>query len=238
MVGIILAGGHGNRLKQSFNDSCCKPLVKIKDKMLIEFSLRTLIELEVKEACIVIGRDGDSIQNIIGNSYKGLKISYVRQEDADGPANALTLALDYVKHDGVILLLADEIFTGFRAESMKSHILNSEYDFYCGFTYEDNAEKIRGNYSVETDEHFHILTCTEKPETVTNNLKGTGFCIFNRNALNILKQAASPVYDLCDYINLLIERHQKGLAVHVAEKEFNINTFDDLKEVCCFLDKG
>ena len=79
MVGIILAGGNGNRLKNSFDDNCCKPLVKIEEKALIEFSLEALIDLQIRNVCIVVGDESNLIQAAIGSDYKGLNISYIQQ---------------------------------------------------------------------------------------------------------------------------------------------------------------
>ncbi len=236
MVGIILAGGNGNRLKQSFDDSCCKPLVKIKEKALIEFSLDILIDLQIKNICIVVGDESDLIQAEIGSDYKGLNISYVKQNESDGLIGALSLALKDLKDEDIILQLADEVFVDFKSEITKKHIENPEYDFYCGFTYEDDYEKIKSNYSVEIDQNLQIVRCIEKPSTLINNLKGTGFCIFRHKALNILKKPnySSTCDNLCDYINLLTTQNLKGLAFCIATKEFNINTFDDLSEACVF----
>ena len=232
MVGIVLAGGNGNRLKQSFDNECCKPLVKIKEKMLIEFSLEALIDLHIKDVYIVIGNDGERIKSAIGNSYKGLNISYVYQVKSDSLIDALVSALDKVNSDSAVTLLADEIFIGFKSQDIRNYIQDPDFDFYCGFTYENDPEKIKRNYSIETDEDFNIIRCTEKPSLVINNLKGTGFCIFSNDALSLLKLSynAQSARELCDFINLLVDQNCKGLAVCVAEKEFNINTYEDLKE--------
>lgn len=237
MVGMILAGGSGNRLKHSFNGSCCKPLVKIKEKALIEFSLENLIDLQIKEVWIVVGSESDLIQAEIGSDYKGLNISYVKQNETDGLIGALSLALKKVKDEDILLQLADEIFTGFNTKTIKQHINKFKYDFYCGFTYENDDKKIKANYSIDVDEYFNIIKCTEKPEAVINNLKGTGFCIFNSRSLNLLKTTnnSKSVQDLCDFINLLLLKNYCGLAVCIAEKEFNINTFEDLKEAIDYL---
>ena len=57
MIGVILAAGDGKRLKKSSSEDSCKPLIKIKGKRLIEYSLDNLIELDVEKAFIVVGKD-------------------------------------------------------------------------------------------------------------------------------------------------------------------------------------
>lgn len=236
MVGVILAAGDGRRLKESSKDECCKPLIKINGKRLIEYALDNLLELEIGQVYIVVGKEGDLIKNTLGNEYKGLKILYVVQTQQKGLINAFTQAVNVIGYDKtVVLQLSDEIFTDLQVEHIKASIKSKQYDFYCGITYEDDAEKIKNNFSVETDADGVITECVEKPVKIINNIKGTGFCIFGSEVLQILNDKndleIDSLYDLCDYINYLVETNKKGLALHIAEKEFNINTFSNLLEV-------
>lgn len=235
MIGIILAAGDGTRLKNSTGEECCKVLQKVNNTHLIEFALNNLIALNVTNVLIVVGKYGDLIKRVIGDLYKGLKITYVRQLHQIGLSNAFVQALKHMRDmDDVILQLADEIFVDFKSEDIKTLIKVGEYDFYCGVTYETNREKIKANYSVETDENLLIKKCTEKPTVVENNIKGTGFCIFKSEALQYLKnkyiETDNIPNDLCDYMNCLVAEGEKGSVFCLAEKEFNINTVSDLAE--------
>lgn len=240
MVGVILAAGNGVRLKKSTGEDGCKALKKINDIYLIEFALNNLIELNVSKVIIVVGKYGELIKNVIGYEYKGLKVAYACQPYQKGLINAFVQTVDMIGNDeDVVLQLADEIFIDLKAEAIKAHICEMVFDFYCGITYENNPEKIKNNFSIETDENSIIKKCTEKPLVVTNNIKGTGFCIFKQNALQLLKNTydenANTPNDLCDYLNCLIAENKKGLAFCLAEKEFNVNTLSDLEEVKAFL---
>lgn len=235
MIGIILAAGDGTRLKDSTGEECCKVLQKVNNTYLIEFALNNLTALNVTNALVVIGKYGASIKRVIGDEYKGIKITYVRQPHQIGLGNAFVQALKKMQNaDNVILQLADEIFVDFKSENVKELLNVNEYDFYCGVTYETNREKIKANYSVDTDENLIIKKCTEKPTVVENDLKGTGFCIFKSEALQYLKnrynESDNIPKDLCDYMNFLVAEGRRGLAFCVAEKEFNINTVSDLAE--------
>lgn len=235
MVGIVLAAGDGTRLKNNTGEECCKVLQKVNNTQLLEFALNNLIALNVTNALVVVGKYEDLIKNVIGDEYKGLKITYVHQPHQIGLGNAFVQALKHMSSaDDVILQLADEIFVDFKSELVKKLINADEYDFYCGVTYETNVEKIKANYSVETDENLIIKKCTEKPTVVENNIKGTGFCIFKSEALQYLKKTYNEIdnapSDLCDYMNCLVAEGRKGLAFCLAEREFNINTVSDLAE--------
>lgn len=236
MVGVILAAGDGRRLKEGVKEACCKPLIKVKEKRLIEYALDNLLALDIKKVFIVVGKEGELIKNVLGDKYKDLEIFYVVQTQQIGLVNAFIQAVNVFGYDEPVLFqLSDEVFTGLKIADIKNCIKYGEYDFYCGITLEDDINKIKNNYSVYTDNRNIISKCIEKPTEVTNNIKGTGFCIFNSEALKVLSNKENEkidlLHDLCDYINYLISDEKKGLALHIAEKEFNVNTFADLFEV-------
>lgn len=234
MIGVILAAGDGTRLKQSAGEESCKALTKVRGSCLIEFALSNLKELGIPEACIVVGKHGDRIRETIGTEYRGIRIHYVHQKQRKGLMHAFVQSLETVGDRNVVLQLADEIFLNLNTRQILLRMDGGQADFYCGITYEQNPEKIRQNYSLETGESDRIRDCWEKPAVVTNNMKGTGFCFFRRSALEVLRQSYSDAdntpRELCDYIRLLLDRGQQGCVVQVAEKEFNINTLADLED--------
>lgn len=229
MIGVILAAGDGTRLTKSTGQNICKPLKKINNKHLLEYSLDNLVELEANEVYVVVGKQGDLIKEAFGNEYKGLNVHYVYQQEQKGLMNAFVEALNVMNCDEtVILQLSDEIFIDLKIEEIKKAI-QKDFDFYCGITFEDDIEKIKNNFSVETDDKSKLIKCVEKPKIVTNNIKGTGFTIFNAKTLEVIK-ANTELHDLCDSFNYLTETGYGGHALNIAEKEFNINTLDDLAE--------
>lgn len=232
MIGIILAAGEGNRLKAGGNKDICKPLVIINKKRLIEFSLDNLVELGIERAFIVVGKESRLIKEVVGNRYKEMEINYVSQPEPNGMINAFVRALDAAGYDEtVVLQLSDEIFLDLKTEEIKHITQNGEYDFYCGVTFEEDAEKIKSNFSVDINPDNTIYHCTEKPDVVTNKIKGTGFCIATPKSIQLLRDIynakTNRPFDLCDYINTIIEKKQRVFALQIAKKEFNINTLED-----------
>ena len=240
MVGVILAAGDGTRLKMSTGQDICKALRKINNRPLIEYALNNLIELGVTEVYIVVGKQGDLIKSTIGKSYKGLNVYYVYQQEQKGLMNAFVQALKELDDNKtVILQLSDEIFIDLNVDSIKNILETNKFDFYCGVTPEEIEEKIKNNFSVETDSDSLLVNCIEKPQVVTNNIKGTGFTIFNGKVQKIIKETyeSNPdkLCDLCDSFNYLVASGYRGLVFSVAKKEFNINTVSDLTEAESFL---
>lgn len=95
MKALIQAGGAGTRLK-SITGDLPKPMVKINGKPILEWQLLSLALSGVKEAVIVIGKNGDSIPSYFGNGERfGLSIRYIKEEQPLGTAGALA----YIKED-------------------------------------------------------------------------------------------------------------------------------------------
>ena len=88
MIGVILAAGDGTRLEMSTGQKICKPLRKINNKHLLEYSLDNLIELGATKAYIVVGKQGSLIKDAFGDEYKGLNLCYVYQKEQKGLMNA------------------------------------------------------------------------------------------------------------------------------------------------------
>ena len=240
MVGVILAAGDGKRLKSSRNEDCCKPLIKINEKSLITYALDNLVRLNIQKAYIVIGKEGALIKSVIGNEYKNIKLHYVYQQEQKGLMNAFVQALKVIDdNETVMLQLSDEIFIDLNTEFIRNELETEKFDFYCGVTNEENPEKIKNNFSVETDNESLLVKCTEKPEVVTDNIKGTGFSIFSGKTQKIIKKTyeseSDKICDLCDSFNYLVALGYQGLVFFVAEREFNINTVSDLTEAETFL---
>lgn len=235
MIGVILAAGDGTRLTKSTGQNICKPLRKINGKHLLEYSLDNLIELNATQVFIVVGKQGDLIKNTFGDKYKELAIYYVYQQEQNGLMNAFVEALNVMNCDEtVVLQLSDEIFIDLNVELIRNTLKKDDFDFYCGIALEENTEKIKNNFSVETNNESVLIKCIEKPQVVTNNIKGTGFTVFSPKTLEIIKSHIE-LKDLCDSFNYLTETGYRGLALNIAKREFNINTIEDLEEAESFL---
>ena len=113
MLGIVLAGGNGTRFSAS---GCCKPLLKINGKYLIEYSLDNLIAMHSDRAVIVVGKYENDIQAALGSRYGHMELRYARQEIPAGCIHALFSALPYWNGETVVLQLSDEIYIRFEMD--------------------------------------------------------------------------------------------------------------------------
>ena len=98
---------------------------------------------------------------------------------------------------------------------------------------ETDPERICANYSVLTDDDDRLLSCEEKPAAAVNDLKGTGFCVFDASCVQSLLDAYARSgewpQELCDWMNALIAEGKTGGAFPVAAEEINVNTPAELE---------
>ena len=86
MQAIILAAGLGKRLG-NLTQNNTKCMVEIHGKTLIERSLDKLTEAGVTRVVLVIGYEGQKVVDLLGNTYAGMEIVYVKNPIYDKTNN-------------------------------------------------------------------------------------------------------------------------------------------------------
>lgn len=86
-----------------------KPLLKILGTTIIEHNLDQLRGI-VDEVVIIVGFMKERIMDLIGEKYQGIKITYVKQKNQHGTADAVCCAADYVS-DRFIVLNGDDLYS-------------------------------------------------------------------------------------------------------------------------------
>lgn len=231
MKGIILVAGEGARMSESPVNKC---LSIVDNKTLLAHNIERLLLMGVNEIIIVVGKDGDRIKKHIESFQKNAEISFAEQKIQLGIVNAIKCALPLIGKDDFVLCLGDEIFFNQKPVEMLEYFIYTGADCVCAIVADESENEIRKCYSVLVDESNNILDLTEKPEKPFNTLKGTGFCIFKNRTLDCIEQVKANLksgqYELCDWIKICIGEGLNCKAFDFAEKEFNINTLDDLTQ--------
>ena len=91
VTAVILAGGMGTRLRQVVSDRP-KVMAEINGKPFLYYVLDQLADVDIKRVVISTGYMADKIEEVIGFSYKGLKVDYSWEESPLGTGGALKLA--------------------------------------------------------------------------------------------------------------------------------------------------
>ncbi len=110
MKAVILAAGMGLRLGKPNKDTP-KAFLAIKGKPLIKHSLDNLAIAGIKEAIIVVGYMGSFFREQLGNSYNGIKIRYIKNEDYSTTNSMYSLSqTEGVIDDDILLLESDLLY--------------------------------------------------------------------------------------------------------------------------------
>lgn len=108
---IIPAAGMGKRLGLETYDKT-KAMVEVNGKTLIERCLDAVAMHQIDRIILVVGYEKEKLKSFLGNSYKGIDIVYVENNDYASTNNiySVFLAKDYLLEADTILIESDLIF--------------------------------------------------------------------------------------------------------------------------------
>ena len=108
---LIPAAGMGRRLG-SETSSKTKAMVEVNGRTLIEHCLDSVVMHPIERIILVVGYQKEKLKSFLGNSYKGVDIIYVENNDYSKTNNiySVFLAKDYLLEDDTILIESDLIF--------------------------------------------------------------------------------------------------------------------------------
>lgn len=122
-IAVFLGGGNPEKLKI---DGIYRPLVKIKDKYLIEYSIIQLKKAGFRKIYI-IGHNqliGDLFKALGNGDRYNIDITYIEEKKAQGNAKTLQLAESYI-HTRFLVLPVDTYFDFDLSDLVRKHILHN-----------------------------------------------------------------------------------------------------------------
>jgi dTDP-glucose pyrophosphorylase/dTDP-4-dehydrorhamnose 3,5-epimerase-like enzyme len=114
MKGVVLAGGTGSRL-DPLTRVTNKHLLPVGDKPMVQWAVDGLTDAGVSDLILVTG--SDHVEDF--RRYFGEDVQYAQQERPGGIAEALGLARDFVGTHRLVVMLADNIYGGPIAETIR-----------------------------------------------------------------------------------------------------------------------
>ena len=234
MKALLLAGGRGKRIG-SLSESKNKCMIEINGKPIIEHNLDQISECKnyFSEIIIVVGYRAEDIINRYGIYYKGINIKYAIQKEQKGLVHAIDCAKDTIGTDDFFLFLADEIIQNNQNKNMLEYFKLNNLFGVCGTLIQNDNKEISKTYSVLTDTNNKILRLIEKPVNPTNNIQGTGRCVFKNKILSYIDK--TPIHykrnekELPDLIQCAIYDENIIHTFNICDKYTNINSVEELK---------
>lgn len=186
MKGIILAAGKGTRL-YPITHCICKPLLPVYDKPMIYYPLALLLEMGIKDILLIVPpEDEEAFRNLLGSGENfGARLTYIKQYEKRGIADAFLLGENFIAGDRVCLALGDNIFFG---GGMRDKLLEAR-DSTAGATvfgcYMDDPRPFG---VVEFDENGRVISIEEKPKNPKSNYIIPGLYFYDSRVCEIAKK--------------------------------------------------
>jgi len=185
MKGIVLAGGHGTRLRP-LTSLVSKQMLPIFDKPLINYPISVLMLAGIREIAIISSKEHiDGYQNYFGDgSQVGLSIDYIIQDNPNGIAESFILAESFIKDHPVALILGDNIFYGPGLSEMLHR--SAKIEAISTVFVKSVADPDRFGV-LQINEHGVPIDIIEKPQSFISDLAVTGLYFYPNSVINIAK---------------------------------------------------
>jgi NDP-sugar pyrophosphorylase family protein len=201
-VAVIMAGGRGQRLRP-LTDKVPKPLLRVGSKSIVERMIAALVAAGVRDVYLAVNYKAEVFEQRLGSGERlGVRLHYIREEQAMGTAGALSLLP--VLGPGPILVVNGDILTTLAlARMFDFHWRHSGAVTLAGVEYLSHIP-----YGVLRSVEHHLLAIDEKP--VRRDLCSAGMYVLEPNVLRFL--APGQPRDIPD---LIADVLADGLPVHV-----------------------
>jgi dTDP-glucose pyrophosphorylase len=253
MQSVILCAGEGSRAGGRGANKC---LTEVPGHgAILDYSLKTALAL-TNGAIVVVGHGADEVRRHVGafaeaNSPRA-RVSFAEQTVRDGPCGALLCCEAELGGDDFLLFLGDEIITGpTHAKMMEnatgsgaaaaggvSPLVEHQILAFCGYVRAQNVDDVRRTYSLELSGD-RVIDIAEKPLNPTNNLMGTGNCLFGNRFLGCVRKygedlggPGKPHFSFPDVLKYAIGRGETVMAHEIGEAYLN---FNDAADIAAFL---
>ncbi|MFB0919409.1 MAG: glucose-1-phosphate thymidylyltransferase RfbA [Oscillospiraceae bacterium] len=186
MKGIILAAGKGTRL-YPITHSVCKPLLPVYDKPMIYYPLSLLLEMGITEILIIVPpEDQAQFEHLLGNGDSfGAKITYIKQFERRGIADAFILGADFIGDDSSCLALGDNIFFG---KNLHEKLMTASQSRAGATVFGCYMDDPRPFGVVEFDRSGKVISIEEKPQQPKSNYIIPGLYFYDNRVIEIAKK--------------------------------------------------
>src|SRR5689334_11856082 len=214
MKGIILAGGSGTRL-YPVTRVVSKQLLPVYDKPMVYYPLSTLMLAGIRDVLVISPpSDLPRFEQLLGDGRQwGMNFHYAGQATPNGLAQAFVIGREFVGHDGVSLVLGDNIFYGEGLTSLLQRAASKQTGATI-FGYSVNEPQRYG--VAELDPSGRVIGIDEKPAEPKSNYAVTGLYFYDNRVLDIaaaLRPSKRGEYEITDVNMAYLERGELEMEI-------------------------
>ena len=128
-IGMILCGGFGKRLRP-VTETIPKPLVELKeDYTILDKQIFDFKSAGIKKVILLTGFLGEKIEERYGNSYMGVEVEYVKEDQPLGTLNAIRLGMEHIREDQQCVIRNGDVVADLNIKKMIEDGEKSPFDF-------------------------------------------------------------------------------------------------------------
>jgi glucose-1-phosphate thymidylyltransferase len=228
MKGLLLAGGHGTRLRP-LTYTGNKHLLPIANKPMLLYGLEHLRDAGIKEVAVILGPVKEGVVEALGDGSKyGINITYISQPEPKGLAHAVGLSEGYMNGEPFVMYLGDNLLKQGVSDFVNS-FTERKLDCVIGVTPVNDPS----SYGVAEMDGDRIVKLVEKPKDPKSNLALIGVYVFGPaifDAVRKITPSGRNELEITDAIQILVNDGKKVEVQHVSGWWKDTGKPDDLLE--------
>lgn len=204
MKGLLLAGGHGTRLRP-LTITGNKHMLPIANKSMILYGLEHLKHAGCEEIGVILGPIKEGVIDALGDGAKfDIKITYIEQNEPKGLAHAVQVAEDFLRDEPFVMYLGDNLLKQ-GAKPLVDVFQKKGMDCVVGVTQVTNPSQY-GVVVFNKDNTINKLV--EKPKELISHWALIGIYVFNEKVFDAIKKI-TPSWrgelEITDTIQVLLD---------------------------------
>nr|MDO8134489.1 glucose-1-phosphate thymidylyltransferase [Candidatus Njordarchaeum guaymaensis] len=183
MKGLLLAGGHGTRLRP-LTHTGNKHMLPVANKPILLYGLESLRDAGIRKIGIVLGPIKEGVVEVIGDGSRfGVEVTYIDQPEPKGLAHAVMIAEDFIKDDSFVMYLGDNLLKN-GIKYLVDDFRKSKNDAMIVLTDVKDPQR----YGIAEVKNGKLVRTVEKPKEPRSNLAVTGIYFFTAPIFGIVKK--------------------------------------------------
>ncbi|MBI4450643.1 glucose-1-phosphate thymidylyltransferase [Candidatus Woesearchaeota archaeon] len=183
MKGLILAGGHGLRLRP-ITHTIQKQLIPVANKPIIYYAIEDLVRAGIVDIGIIIGPNKEQVKDVVGDGTRwNCRISYIEQDAPKGLAHAVWTAKEFIDKSDFVMYLGDNLLRG-GIDNFVSNFALTKPAASIMLTPVPDPQRFG---VAKLDENGNVSQLLEKPKNPPSNLAIVGIYAFTQQIFEAIK---------------------------------------------------